>query len=813
MSAEWARSARRLIICCFLYFLGLSRSLGLPTVGPEFDLGFPTYGAAFNSQYSPGIAFDGNVFFVVWEDYRDNMNTHIYGTRVTPSGEVLDPKGIKIDTSTSTSYYNPRVMSDGFGFIVTWENVSSMYARRVTAEGQLGDGYLFRTNLFSIAAPPTNGTNSLIVWAANGDIFGARVQPNGTFVDPVGFPICTETNSQDTPAACALGENWMVIWKDYRRDAGDIFGTLISPAGVVLFTNGVSICSTQNAQGNARIVAAGNKCLAIWDDSRTASMSRIHGARIDSTGRVMDTNGFLIGFNPKERLGGVASDGQDWMVSWASEINGNSCQTFSRGVTSQGSLVSQVELEYTATQFSRPDVAFAHTNYLAVWQSRQAGGAPTLDIVGKRMSPTGVAVDASPFAVGLSANPQRQPAIADDGTNYLAVWSDGRRGDGRWDIYATRISKSGEVLDPHGIPITTLNTAETGPAVAFNGYHFLVAWSDSRHSDYREYLDVYAARVDRNGQVLETNGFLVATTSRSGTLVDVASLGTNFLVVWNGAYSTAISVSGARVSGNSELLDPTPISFHDGGGSPRRPKAAANGNVYLVKWVANFNGSVTMNGAGAILFSNYPAGNSALNVASSGNHFLGVRSSSSGVSGYLIPESGVWSSMFSLSPAPSAWDGYLIAIARNSKDYLLVYGPASTPGSPMYLTQVSRTGSPIQPNYTIDITNHSIIRELAMAGNRTDDYLLLGSHINSQEVSRLAGRALMGAPRLGSPQKNLSLFSFRLDGAAERVYEIQSSTDLVSWGTEFTFSNHLGSVNIVTNMSDPKRFFRALQMP
>jgi len=40
-----------------------------------------------------------------------------------------------------------------------------------------------------------------------------------------------------------------------------------------------------------------------------------------------------------------------------------------------------------------------------------------------------------------------EPAIASDGSGFLAAWTDQRRG---YDVYAARIEREGAVLDPFG---------------------------------------------------------------------------------------------------------------------------------------------------------------------------------------------------------------------------------------------------------------------------------------------------------------------------------------------------------------------------
>ena len=44
-------------------------------------------------QTTPALAFDGTNYIALWRDYRHSPDTQIYGARITPQGQVLDPDG------------------------------------------------------------------------------------------------------------------------------------------------------------------------------------------------------------------------------------------------------------------------------------------------------------------------------------------------------------------------------------------------------------------------------------------------------------------------------------------------------------------------------------------------------------------------------------------------------------------------------------------------------------------------------------------------------------------------------------------------
>src|SRR5437667_5198882 len=80
--------------------------------------------------------------------------------------------------------------------------------------------------------------------------------------------------------------------------------------------------------------------------------------------------------------------------------------------------------------------------------------------------------------------------IAHGPTVDLVVWSDDRRGgtsaydETGPDIYAARLDHAGRVLDVPGFPISKAPHSQLNPAVAFDGTNFLVVWQDFRDDSH-----------------------------------------------------------------------------------------------------------------------------------------------------------------------------------------------------------------------------------------------------------------------------------------------------------------------------------------
>jgi hypothetical protein len=150
--------------------------------------------AAPGYQYSPAVAFDGGNYLVVWQDTRSGSDWDVYGTRVSPQGELLDPAGIALSREGNHQRF-PAAVFDGENFLVVWED-----------------------NRYGI----------------DHDIFGTRATPEAAVLDPSSISISAAAGDQLLPAVGFDGASFLVMWQDYRNDIDyDIFGARVSPAGAV----------------------------------------------------------------------------------------------------------------------------------------------------------------------------------------------------------------------------------------------------------------------------------------------------------------------------------------------------------------------------------------------------------------------------------------------------------------------------------------------------------------------------------------------------------------------------------------------------
>jgi hypothetical protein len=222
-----------------------------------------------------------------------------------------------------------------------------------------------------------------------------------------------------------------------------------------------------------------------------------------------------------------------------------------------------------------PALAFDGTNFLVVWEDLRNGA----DIYGTRVTPGGVVLDPAGIAISVAANYQVVPAVAFDGTNFLVVWQDWRSGS-EYDIYGARLSQAGSVLDPSGIAISIAANGQYVPAVAFDGTNFLVVWFDYRSGSY---TDIYGARLSQAGVVLDSSGIAISVAAEDQYFPAVAFDGANFLVVWEDYRSgSEYDIYGARVTPGGVVFDSGPVVRQEWGQRDPALACGSGGQMLLV---------------------------------------------------------------------------------------------------------------------------------------------------------------------------------------------------------------------------------------
>ena len=384
---------------------------GVPLDTPGVHVSAPPQ--AFSDN--PAVAFDGNRYFVTWDDDRSGY-PNVYGARLTQQMNMLDTNAIGISLGTSRSIntqYGSAVAYDGSNYLVVWTDNRNMaeavFATRVSPGGANLDpaGIPICTLAFhrEYASVAFDGTNYLVVWADgrrhdSADIYAARVTKGGSVLDPQGIPLVVGGDDHTFPKAAFNGTNYLLVWDDIS-DSGmcSIRCARVSPTGQVL-DGGDTICTAWSAWMPA-VTADGANWLVAWHDWRSESNPGVYAARVTSSGQVLDSGGFAVGTADEgEGCATLASDGTDYLILWG-RADESMLDVRGARISTAGVLLDSFMVQPAVDSFGTPPSAgFDGTNYGVVWVDSSWGS--TWGICGARISPSGEVIDVTPLASQLA---------------------------------------------------------------------------------------------------------------------------------------------------------------------------------------------------------------------------------------------------------------------------------------------------------------------------------------------------------------------------------------------------------------------------
>lgn len=207
--------------------------------GVVLDTGHVVGARGSSNEYYPSIAFDGVRSLVVWyHSYHRPWGIH---------GRFLDSEARGEDSvftiaGTRTHFQNlPRVAFGDSAYFTTWADLREgaedfdIRGRLIAPDGRLlGIEQVIATGPADQRRPNVNwdGQEYLVVWSEAGVITGRRVGSDGL---PRGAAFAVSDTTGDTrsqPAAFAGRDGRLVVWTERRGAETDIYGTLLGPPGV-----------------------------------------------------------------------------------------------------------------------------------------------------------------------------------------------------------------------------------------------------------------------------------------------------------------------------------------------------------------------------------------------------------------------------------------------------------------------------------------------------------------------------------------------------------------------------------------------------
>ncbi|NIM96985.1 MAG: hypothetical protein GTO24_02530 [candidate division Zixibacteria bacterium] len=152
------------------------------------------------------------------------------------------------------------------------------------------------------------------------------------------------------------------------------------------------------------------------------------------------------------------------------------------------------------------------------------------------------------------------------------------------DIYLARVNTQGEVLDTNGFPVCTAEGDQYKSKVCQADAGFMVVWQDERDFESTGY-DVYGARVTSNGTVLDPQGIEIAHSNLWEKSPDVGWVGETALAIWEqGNYLKHWDILGVRVDTSGEVLDSTSLFISTACDAQLFGNSDWCGSSYMVVW-------------------------------------------------------------------------------------------------------------------------------------------------------------------------------------------------------------------------------------
>jgi hypothetical protein len=592
-------------------------------VSVEHPVASRAYEAPPGYIYDASAASDGHGFLVAWIDYARNSASsysrlQMYATRLSETGEVLDPLGIRIPAAMS-GLSGLTAVHLGDSYLVCWTE-TNIVTSRVLGARIGGDGALLDTTPRVFADPgslvpgalasdgkhavivyninPTQGPMTIVL-DRNANIAGEPkplTNPAGTSAETVmiasnGHGFLVIHSKGTTFRATTLDENGVTVstaaaptpphggrYSLLASDGDTYMAILLSQAGARSAMHSQHLGPKGEAMGTWLLPAADYIMGLVFSGGSYLALDRPRldpivdaGAplglhRIASTGQPTGQFTPLTGAFHFYDEGPLASNGSSVLACWAPIA---SRRTFMASVIETPSLTfsSPTLLNVAATTQAAPATATSGTNMAVVWNEADSVYAGRLTLDGQLLDGRGIRIG------GRNGT---RPSIVFDGTNYVIVWTETSRLP--YSVKLAHLSVSGVLLEPEGVTIKQLTCNVPGSlALARGAYATLVAWTDCQR---------LGAMTVADGQAFGTPTDIMTVSTRA---LAAAWNGSEWLLAWEASsyydieQAPLVEIIAARLSPQLTLLDSKPIdvsnTYTDSG-----PLIASDGDGFLVSW-------------------------------------------------------------------------------------------------------------------------------------------------------------------------------------------------------------------------------------
>ncbi len=307
---------------------------------------FNVTGLEVNGAQSPSIAADSlGDFMVVWQRFRADSLTDVFGRRFTSSGTALGSE-FRVNTFTVDEQDSPNVALAANGdAVVVWRDdlpPRRVMGRRYASNGSsLGTEFalspfsVFDHPLYPAVAANANG-DFVTAWSQYGDgnnygVFAQRFASNGSALGTE-FIVNSHTDGQQFFPSIAIvpDGDFLIVWSssagvipgnDQDGDLAGIFGQRFASSGARVGTEFQINTYTRDAQDFPRIETVGKGYLVVWSSiSQDSYQSGVFARRYSRGGAPRGTEFQVNTYTPFNqtlpRLAGTSNG--DFVVAWQS---------------------------------------------------------------------------------------------------------------------------------------------------------------------------------------------------------------------------------------------------------------------------------------------------------------------------------------------------------------------------------------------------------------------------------------------------------------------------------------------------------------
>jgi hypothetical protein len=326
---------------------------------------------------------------------------------------------------------------------------------------------------------------------------------------------------------------------------------------------GIVICTAPSEQTSPKMTSDGvGGAIITWTDGR-ALYSDIYAQRVDVDGNVLwEMNGTAIcTATQAQGRPNIASDGAGGaIIVWEDYRSAGNESVYAQRVDADGNVLWTADGILVCTGHgSRGTLAIISDGAggaIVTWEDSRGS---FFDIYAQRLDANGnVLWTSNGVAICTAAYNQEEPQLVSDGAGgAIITWYDYRdelymlR---YYDIYAQRVDADGNVLwTANGVAICTAIYSQFRPQLVSDGAGgAIITWDDYRAYDY----EIYAQRVGAGGNVLWTaNGVAICTSSGAQLYPHLVSDGAaGAIITWQDYRAGNYDIYAQRVDADGNVL-------------------------------------------------------------------------------------------------------------------------------------------------------------------------------------------------------------------------------------------------------------------